>query len=206
LEFCRGFAKRFPGLTFDVDSRVDTVDEETIRALKEAGCVKMAFGVESGSERILDALGKKITPGQVERAFKLCRKAGILTQAYVMVGYPDETAEEIGQTRKLLRRIGADLLHLSILTPYPGTAVEKVFRDKGLLDETRWENYSFFPSGPGPDTLNFRREELIAIRNSLTRGFYFSPWYVGRRLARIRGAGELLASLKGAYTLARFTS
>lgn len=86
LQFCGLLRKKLPGMHFTINSRVDTFDEEICRAIAEAGCTYAAFGFESGSQRILDFLGKGITVEKSRKAAELCHKYNIPILANILVG------------------------------------------------------------------------------------------------------------------------
>lgn len=110
------------GMVWGCQSRVNTISEELIRFMKECGCRQLDFGVESGSQRVLDDVIRKGTKiEQVIRAFDLSRKYRIRTLANFMIGLPSETISEFEMTRKLADRIKADVYIFSIATPLPGT-------------------------------------------------------------------------------------
>ncbi len=82
----------------------------------------MDFGVESGSQKVLDEIiGKGITVAQVEKTFRSAKKAGLRTLANFMLGLPTETRQDLAQARALASRIGADAYVFAIATPLPGT-------------------------------------------------------------------------------------
>jgi anaerobic magnesium-protoporphyrin IX monomethyl ester cyclase len=108
-------------------SRVDTIDEPLAAALKECGCVQMDFGVESGSQRILnEIINKRTTTGQVRDAFSLMKKYRIRSLANFMIGLPTETEQDLLATKRLADAIGADVYVFSIATPLPGTKLYKM--------------------------------------------------------------------------------
>lgn len=119
------------------NSRVDRVDREMLRAMRRAGCDMILFGVESGSQTILDALQKGTTVGQAVEAFGMTRKAGIKTYASFMIGNPGETPETARQTISLAKRLNPDIAIFFFTTAYPGTPMyEQAVRDR--LVEKQW--------------------------------------------------------------------
>jgi len=103
-------------------SRVDTINEKLIKIMKESGCVQIDFGVESGSQRILDdVIGKRTDIAQIIRAFSLARKYKIRTLANFMIGLPTETYDDIKKTEKIADLINANVYLFAIATPLPGT-------------------------------------------------------------------------------------
>ncbi len=141
LALCRELEKL--DIIWSAQGRIDQLDEETLLAMKRAGCMMLYFGVESGSDRILRVINKRQTAAQVISTFDLCKKHGVLRAANIMCNHPGETEEDIALTKKLLERIKPDELFTNVMTPYPGTAAfEKHFAGKigpaqyGLYGET----------------------------------------------------------------------
>lgn len=109
-------------LIWGCQTRVDTINEKLIKIMKDSGCVQIDFGVESGSQRILDeVVGKGTTVAQTVSAFNLAKKYKLRTFANFMVGLPTETYEELEKTKEVADLINADLYLFSIATPLPGT-------------------------------------------------------------------------------------
>jgi radical SAM superfamily enzyme YgiQ (UPF0313 family) len=106
--------------------------------MKQAGCMMICFGVESGSPKILETINKRITVEQVKRAFSLIHEVGIECQATIMVGNPGEDAGTIKQTETLLEEIRPNYVWISYATIYPGTALYQLAEEQGLIDETYW--------------------------------------------------------------------
>jgi radical SAM superfamily enzyme YgiQ (UPF0313 family) len=124
------------------DTRVDTIDEELLRLMKESGCVRMKIGVESGSERILKMVKKKITKRQIRDSVSLIKKVEIDLTIYLMIGFPTETKEEMRETLEFARELEPTYYSLSILAPYPGTEVyDDVIRSGVKLPKEHWEYF-----------------------------------------------------------------
>jgi radical SAM superfamily enzyme YgiQ (UPF0313 family) len=121
------------------DARVDTVDEPLLARMKEAGCHGISFGVETGSERILgQVLGKHITLERVRQVKAWCEKVGLRPRWLFMVGLPTETLEEARLTLDLMEELSGDS-SLGVLKVYPGTRLEQLAREKGILpDDFTW--------------------------------------------------------------------
>jgi len=122
-EVCEEMIKRKINkkIVWDCNSRVDCINEELLKLMKKAGCVRIRFGVESGSQKVLDNLRKGIKVEQIIQTFNLTNKYGILTHAYFMFGNPGENNKTINESFKLLKKIKPDSIQSSILTPLPGT-------------------------------------------------------------------------------------
>ncbi len=125
-------------IPFEALSRADLVDDEMIRLLKEAGCRRLAFGAESGSQRVLDAMRKGTKVEQLYRTAEICRKYGIETYFYIMVGYPGEEWEDIEKTISLLRETRPDEFSSTVAYPLPGTEFYEQVKDR--LVTADWEH------------------------------------------------------------------
>ncbi len=122
VEFLDAFAGLPKKLEWGCASRVDTLDEETLLLLKRYGCSQVEFGVESGSNRILQIINKKITQRQILDIFALTRKHGMRTGASFQVGHPYETVEDVKETYKVVKAIQSDYTVVFYSTPFPGSA------------------------------------------------------------------------------------
>lgn len=154
--------------------RVDQITPELLDAMKSAGLKMIAFGVESGSQRILDYYRKGITPEQTERAFKLCKERGIATHAFVMVGAPIERWEDVEATIRLIERIKPNSVSPSITTPAPGTDLYHYALSDGSYNITDWTE-SDYMSNTKPLKLKYLSEEQVIkakeILSSLGLGY-----------------------------------
>jgi radical SAM superfamily enzyme YgiQ (UPF0313 family) len=107
---------------FKIQSRADLMTEETVRALKAAGCVEIWMGVESGSQAVLNGMDKGLKLASVSSARERLRKANIRTCYFLQFGYPGETWLELQQTIELVRETRPDDIGISFSYPLPGTA------------------------------------------------------------------------------------
>ncbi|MBS3783576.1 MAG: B12-binding domain-containing radical SAM protein [Anaerolineae bacterium] len=117
-------------IPFECLSRVDLMDEEIARLLKDLDCRRIHFGAESGSQSVLDAMNKGITVDQIDRAAELCGRLDIETYFYMMVGYPGETWSDVKRSVQLLRRTRPDEFSTTIAYPLPGTPFYEEVQDR----------------------------------------------------------------------------
>ena len=160
-------------IPFECLSRVDLMDEEVARLLKEAGCRRIAFGAESGSQRILDAMHKGTRVEEIRRATDLCRRYGIETYLYLMLGYPGEGWTDIKKTVDLLKDTRPDQFSSTLAYPLPGTAFYEEIRHC-LLAEPDWD---------------YTAENRLLFRRSHSTRFYrwTQRWLTNEwRAARLR--------------------
>jgi anaerobic magnesium-protoporphyrin IX monomethyl ester cyclase len=123
LDFCDTMKKELPGKKWGANARVETVDFEMLSQMKQAGCTELNFGIESGSQRILDFLGKGIKVDQIKKTFRWVNELEINGGMYLIIGIPGEKQSDIDMTKKLILELEPKIITLSFLTPIPGTEV-----------------------------------------------------------------------------------
>jgi anaerobic magnesium-protoporphyrin IX monomethyl ester cyclase len=133
-------------LVWSCQTRVDTVDPELLKLMRRAGCVLMEFGVETPLSANLAGLGKKVEPNAAERAFKLCRQAGIKAHAYLLTGYPGETLRDFQMSLKWVKKNRASFFFWNQVLVYPGTPLYAklgydFFEKADWTDRKMVENY-----------------------------------------------------------------
>ena len=135
-EFCEKYPSRV-GLPFFIMTRADSLlDEGKVKLLKDAGCVNIAIGVESGNETFRRQVLNKDIPNSVyEKAFALCHRADIRTTANVMIGLPFETEENILESARFCKKVQARSLGLGIFAPYHGTYLRDLCLQHGFIED-----------------------------------------------------------------------
>jgi anaerobic magnesium-protoporphyrin IX monomethyl ester cyclase len=131
------------GLTFDWSafSRVDTVNPELLRRMKEAGCTWLLYGVESGNQQVLDTINKKITLDKVREAVRMAKDAGIDILASFIFGLPGETRETIKESVQFGLELGTSY-GFHVLSPFPGTEVRERADEFGIeILSNDWTKY-----------------------------------------------------------------
>lgn len=123
---------------WDFETRVNLVDEEMLKWAAKAGCVSIAYGVESGSEEILETIHKKTNKNQIAEAFKMTKDYGILAHALMMIGNPGESERTVRETIDLLKLVKPDSVAVQIATIYPGTELCKIGELKGFISDEYW--------------------------------------------------------------------
>lgn len=139
IDFCGEVIRRDLPIAFFCTTSVDAFDIHLASALKMAGCYGISFGIESGSQIILDRMGKNTTVEQNEAAIRAAKEAGLAVCALIIVGNVGETDETINQTVDFLRRCEVDDIGtLGQLWVFPGTALYQYARKKGYIDDSFW--------------------------------------------------------------------
>jgi radical SAM superfamily enzyme YgiQ (UPF0313 family) len=122
-------------IKYAVNLRVDTVDEELLRLLKNSGCVRAIYGFESGSDRVLKIMNKRTTLEQNLRAVKLTKEAGITCEASILIGAPGEQEEDLKKTLKFLKRSKPNRVIRSKFFPIPGTTFYNQLLEKSIIEK-----------------------------------------------------------------------
>jgi radical SAM superfamily enzyme YgiQ (UPF0313 family) len=138
LKWSQEVIKRNAIIPFECLTRVNLASEDMLKALKDMGCEKIYFGAESGSQKVLDAMEKGITVEQIYKASELCKKLGIKTYFFMMVGYPGEEIEDLKLSVKLLRETLPDEFSTTIAYPLPGTKFYEQVRDRLMFESQEW--------------------------------------------------------------------
>ena len=133
-------------ISWGTNLRVDFAKPELLQLMQKAGCVRIIYGCESGSQRILSLLGKKVTVEQNEAAVRTTKEAGISCEVNMMLGLPTETESDILATIEFLKRCQPDRINKGKLYPIPGTQLYKQFLEDGTIQEPDnwdelWDKY-----------------------------------------------------------------
>jgi anaerobic magnesium-protoporphyrin IX monomethyl ester cyclase len=135
LELCRGIRERKLRFVWSCDTRVDVLGEELLYEMRLAGCERLSLGVESGSQRILDAIDKKITVEEILASSAMAKKYGIKLRYYMMVGNRGETRATFSETLAFLERARPHQYIFAALSVYPGTPDYDLACEAGWLDD-----------------------------------------------------------------------
>lgn len=207
LELCDEIVKRGLKINWNIRARVNLITEETVAAMKKAGCTRVHIGVESGTDEGMKALNKELTTAQVRKGFNILKKSGMTTVCYFMIGCPHEkTVNDIIQTVNFAKELDPDYALFGVLTPYPQTALYDEGVRRGILDPNHWEN---FLKNPTPDfkpqvwTESFTPEQLAEYCDLCFKRFYLRPKQMFRKLLEIKGWKDLSRKLKAGWEIVK---
>lgn len=199
IEICDLLAEEKWGISWDIRARIETMTPEMIEKLREVGCHRIHYGVESGSPRIQKRLKKNLDIDRVHEVFSQTKKAGIETLGYFMIGCPDEERDDIQKTMDLMLSLPMDYVHIAVFTPYPATAVYHEALAEGVYEKDYWREFALDPQPEfTPRYWNecFEDEELLDIMLDAYRKFYSRPLYIVQRLFKVRSFSELARKAK----------
>ncbi len=162
------------------NSKVKPITQETLTAMKEAGCWLVAFGYESGHPETLTRIKKGATVEDSRAATSMAKKAGLRTFGFFLVGLPWETREHLEATRKLIFELDNDFLELHIAVPYYGTKLYDEAVACGLVNESVLGKDYF--NAPTTGTATLSMAEIEAFRKDVLLKFHLRPSYIARKL------------------------
>ncbi|MDD5053847.1 MAG: radical SAM protein [Candidatus Nanoarchaeia archaeon] len=193
IKLCEFFKEK--KLSWNCNSRVNTVNLKLLKMMAESGCKKISFGVESGSPKILKKIKKNIRIKDVKNAVKNAKKAGIrFVECTFMIGsHPDEKIEDVEKSIKLMHELMPDFLAFSILCPFPGTEIYDILIKSKLLPKNPdWSQFSLFGNLKRYEKLNYMTsDEMIKLQSSVLKNYYKSPKYVWNQIKKIKSFDEV---------------
>lgn len=180
FEVCKRMRRETPELLWRCQSRVDTLSEDRLKICKDTGCWDIKLGIESGSDRILTYLNKRLTVKKALAGCEMILRHGIQVSANFMFGFPEETWEDLQATLELIKRLPANSIAVSKLIPLPGTKIySEVMRDALIPDRPPkyehfdlYSNYYHYPKYVSREKLEEFEQEIFSVvdeKNKRTR-------------------------------------
>lgn len=189
FDLCNAIIDSGLDITWSANTRADTADLEMAELMYKSGCRLVSIGVESGSQYMLEQMGKKITLDDVRRTVKVFKKAKIRIYNYFVIGLPWETEETAEETIRFAIELDSDFISFYTATPLPGSRFYEYAKEHNLFDkETSFESAYYYPS---LNTHHLSRDRVFALHKSAIRRFYLRPMYILKMLSRIRSYEEV---------------
>jgi radical SAM superfamily enzyme YgiQ (UPF0313 family) len=165
--------------------RANLADEEVLGAMKRAGCIRTAFGVESGNQAILDTVvDKHLTLDQVRAAFRAAQNVGMETIGFFIIGLPGETEETMEDTIRFACELDPVVANFSIATPFPGTQMYDKVKAQGRILADTWDDFVFFEGKARFEMPDLPAELVERKWKEAYRRFYLRPKRIARTMAR----------------------
>jgi anaerobic magnesium-protoporphyrin IX monomethyl ester cyclase len=193
MAICDEIIRRGVKISWTCSSRVEVVDQEMLNRMKEAGCWRTRFGVESGSDKVLDFISKGITKDKIRDAITWADAAGLRPKAFFMVGHMPDTPETIRETIDFAKSIPLHDVTVQINTLLPKTPQMEIWEREGekwgrvinrTTDEKSFWEPTFVPWG-------MESEDLIDAHRTFYREFYFRPDTIRRHLESIHSVRDV---------------
>lgn len=181
----RGYHKEVKWLC---QTRADAVDESMLDLMRKAGCEYISFGIETGTQRLLDLIGKTLKIETIEKAVTMAHQAGIKTRGSFMLGLPSETYEDSLATIDFARRLPLDIAKFNLAVPYPGTELLQMAIAEGLQVTDDWSNINTAAGLSNTEAFYVPKgrtmEELAKLQKLAHTKFYLRPKQIWRILKR----------------------
>jgi radical SAM superfamily enzyme YgiQ (UPF0313 family) len=195
---CDEIRRRKIDITWFCSSRANLVSKEILTEMRKAGCWAILYGVESGVQKNLETLRKRITLDEVRNAVRWAKEAGIKVYTPFIFGIPGETFEDGLKTIDFAIELDPYIANFNTLVPLPGTDlydnVDQYGRWERNTDKATFQHASFVP-------FTMTRDEIIKLRDMAFKRFYSRPSYIARRLLDVRNMNDVSMILKGALSL-----
>jgi len=203
-KICEEIIRRKIDLEWHCFARVETVSEELLLLMKQAGCSTILFGIESGDESVLKNIKKGINLKKAEEVHRICRKIGINVLSSFIFGNPGETRETANKTITFALNLKPTFALFYRLVPYPGSqAYEQYNREGRMKPNLDWDSYSPKGSNIVFDHENLSEKELGLLLVRAYRSFYLNPVNLFRILKSIESVAQLKVLLIGMYSIVK---
>lgn len=218
-KWCKDFSEKLAAEKLDFvwscQARVNHGDMELLRAMRKSGCVQIDYGVESGSQKVLNALRKGTTPKMIREKFKMTRDAGIRTGASHIIGGPGETWEDLQMTYDQVQAIKPNFADFYFLTPLPGSEFYDQAVHNDWIPKTPYSDKWLFTRVVDEPaiSLNMPKEELVKARSWLNnmqmrrnyKSYLNSPKFLlGTTKILLKGFPGLMQGMKRFYKTRKF--
>ncbi|RLE49825.1 MAG: B12-binding domain-containing radical SAM protein [Candidatus Methanomethylicota archaeon] len=184
INIAKEILRRGLNIAFACGARVDNLSRELLYWLKKAGCNMIYVGIESGVQRVLNALRKGIKIEQIVKAVKMIKEVGIEVTGSFVIGAPGETREDVKQTIKFAKKLDLDFAQFTVITPYPGTYIYEYAKREGLLLTNDWSKYTTVK--PVMRTKELSAEELERLVAEAYRSFYLRLGFIYKQIRKGR--------------------
>ncbi len=204
MEFCQALKDENIDIAWTCETRLNLLESEMLKAMKETGCWNIFFGIEAGDQELLDNIKKGTNLDLIRKGIQMVKDAGIEIRGSFMLGLPGETPEKAQKTIDFAIELDCDYTQFSLCTPFPGTELYGTFDkwgkfvDRSNKNQTIWEPV-FIPKGySGPN-------ELRKMLKKAYRSFYFRPSYVIKRISKVRNLADVKRNFLGLKMILGFT-
>ncbi len=177
IGLCEHMIKNKMDITWYASTRVDKVDAKMLALMREAGCRALSFGIESGSQKIVDNAKKGFNVEQALKTIKMVKEAGILVHLSMIIGLPGENQQTVDETIKFVKQACPSMAQFNVAVPYPGTELYDLAQKKGWLkrniDYSDLQHHTCLSR-----TLEMTTDEILKARMRAYRALYFSPRWI----------------------------
>jgi radical SAM superfamily enzyme YgiQ (UPF0313 family) len=193
IEFCQRLEEKDWGVSYSFPNglRLNTLDEETLGWMKRTGAYSFTVGIESGSQRILDLMNKKLTVELIREKVELIHRAGLAPSGFFLLGFPGETIQEMRMTLDLAKSLPLKRAHFSNFLPLPGSEATRRLLESGEIDRPDWRRLCYSETPYAPQGIS--REELKAFQRRAFLEFHLRPKALFKTLAEIKSPNHFMS-------------
>ncbi|MFC1674276.1 B12-binding domain-containing radical SAM protein [Candidatus Omnitrophota bacterium] len=187
---------KFPWATV-TGIRADRVNLNLLKKMKEAGCYRVYYGIESGNQQILDGFGKGETIDDVRKAVRESQQAGLEVFGFFMLALPGETEETMEDTINFAKELDLDMAKMTITVPFPATPLYEELDRKGFIKTKEWSKYNTYV--PAREVYTHPTVDWNTVDkyfNRFYREFYLRPSFITKRFFRSLMRGQILSDIK----------
>jgi len=202
-EFVRKFCKELIGRRLDINwccpngLRLDSLDRDILVLMREAGCYYISIGIESGSQRVLDMMKKKLKLSEIKKQVDMVRSVGLDVNGFFILGYPGETIDEIKQTIAFARELDLSRAAFYNFLPLPGTSVYEDLLEGCKIKNLDWTKMSQCDVPYVPDGM--KAGQLKKLQRSANLKFYLRPTIFYRLIKEIKSISQMKFIIKRAW-------
>jgi anaerobic magnesium-protoporphyrin IX monomethyl ester cyclase len=190
-ELCSEILKRGLRIQWNCGTRVDMITKDLLAKMKEAGCITVWFGVESGTQQVLDAMKKGISPELTVKVLGWVRELGLKPVPNVILGFPGETKKSAWKTIKFVEKIAPDDVGFyNVATPFPGTPMYDMVKEKGWLRVTDFDLYD--TTHPIFETPWLSMKDLGKLREGAFHHYYLRAAFLFEKKRRFKLSTALI--------------
>lgn len=188
---CEALIKKNYPCEYAGAGRVNEIDEETLRLMKQANFILVNYGVESGNNKVLKSINKNFTKEKVKEVFEMTERIGLFSMASFIIGLPEDTLETCEDTINFACELNADYTGVACVIPFPGTEVYKYALEQEVPLPIRWSDYGQVNSLPIPVNQKIGQENLIKLRKKVHYKLFLRPEYFFKITQKFR-AGTII--------------
>lgn len=189
LELCQKIIESGLKITWSSNTRADTMDDEMARMMYKSGCRLVSIGVESGSQKMLDNIGKKITLDDIRNTVKILKKNKIKIYNYFVIGLPWETEETVEETIKFAIELDSNFISFYTATPLPGTKYFAYAMMNKLVEGNLDFRSAYYE--PVVRSEHLSKERIFELHKQAVKRFYLRPKFILKTLLSLRSFAEV---------------
>ena len=188
IDLCQKIIESGLKITWSSNTRANTMDDEMAKIMYKAGCRLVSIGVESGSQKMLNNIGKKLSLAEIRETVKILKKNKIKIYNYFVIGLPWETEETVEETIKFAIELDSNFISFYTATPLPGTKYFAYAMLNKLVDGNMDFSRAYYEPVVKSHTLS--KERIFELHKQAVRRFYLRPKFIIKTLFSLRSFVE----------------